>query len=307
VSIVPDGDGAAVGIEATAAPPSPQDTASTVPSAPATGTGTRGRRHQALTRLRGDIPRSVHLGLGVLGVLVLLGGWTVLAATMGSESFLLPTPAEAWSAGLELYRSGDLVADLSASGRRIAIGYGISISIGVVLGVLIGSFRSAAAFVEPQVALLRYIPASALTPLFLLWLGIDEAPKIALIVVGTVFYNVLMVADVARAVPRELINASYTLGAGRLTILRRVLLPHSWPGIIDVARVNLAAGWLMLVVAELLAAQEGLAFRVVRAQRFRQVDTMFALLIVFAAIGLVSDLLLRALRNRTAPWSEGSR
>ncbi|MGH9213103.1 MAG: ABC transporter permease [Acidimicrobiales bacterium] len=305
MSIVPDDDHQAVVIEPTDSVPSAQvTTASSVTSA--TATRTRGRRHRALTRLRGDIPRSMYLGLGVLGVLGLLGGWTVLAASMGSESFLLPTPAEAWSAGLELYRSGDLMADLSASGRRMAIGYGISIVIGVVVGVLIGSFRSAAAFAEPQIALLRYIPASALTPLFLLWLGIDEAPKIALIVVGTVFYNILMIADVARAAPQELVNASYTLGAGRITILRRVLLPHSWPGIIDVARVNLAAGWLMLVVAELLAAQEGLAFRVVRAQRFRDVETMFALLIVFAAIGLVSDLLLRALRNRTAPWSEGS-
>jgi NitT/TauT family transport system permease protein len=304
VSIVPQDDPEPVTIESTA-PPNRQPTVSSAPSA--TTTGTRGRRHRALTRLRADIPRSVHLGLAALGVLGLLGGWALLAASMGSESFLLPTPAEAWAAGVDLYRSGDLMADLSASLRRIAIGYGISIVIGVAFGVLIGSFRSAAAFVEPQVALLRYIPASALTPLFLLWLGIDEAPKIALIVVGTVFYNILMVADVARAVPKELVNASYTLGAGRLTILRRVLLPYSWPGIIDVARVNLAAAWLMLVVAELLAAQQGLAFRVVRAQRFRQVDTMFALLIVFAAIGLVSDLALRALRNRTAPWSEGSR
>ena len=304
MNIVPQDDPEPVTIERTA-PPNRQPTASSAPSA--TTTGTRGRRHQALARLRGDISRSVHLGLAALGVLGLLGGWALLATSMSSKSFLLPTPAEAWAAGIELYRSGDLMADLSASGRRIAIGYGISIVIGVALGVLIGSFRSAAAFVEPQVALLRYIPASALTPLFLLWLGIDEAPKIALIVVGTVFYNILMVADVARAVPKELVNASYTLGAGRLTILRRVLLPYSWPGIIDVARVNLAAAWLMLVVAELLAAQEGLAFRVVRAQRFRQVDTMFALLIVFAAIGLVSDLALRALRKRTAPWSEGSR
>jgi NitT/TauT family transport system permease protein len=122
-----------------------------------------------------------------------------------------------------------------------------------------------------------------------------------------VFFNILMVADVARSVPQELVDASYTLGAGRVTVLRRVILPHSYPGIIDVARVNLAAGWLMLVVAELLAAQEGLAFRVVRAQRFRDVDTMFALLIVFGIIGVVSDLCLRQLRRRTAPWSEGSR
>lgn len=267
----------------------------------------RGRRQGAALRLRGDIPRSLALGLGVLGLAVLLGGWALVASTMGGESFLLPTPAATWDAFLELYRSGNLMTDLSASTQRIAIGYSISMAIAVVLGVAIASFRSAESFFEPQIGFLRYIPAGALTPLFLLWLGIDEAPKITLIVVGTVFFNILMIADVARSVPQELVDASYTLGAGRLRVLRQVILPHSYPGIIDVARVNLAAGWLMLVIAELLAAQEGLAYRVVRAQRTRSVDTMFAVLIIFGLIGLVSDLALRSLRKRTAPWSEGSR
>ncbi len=82
-----------------------------------------------------------------------------------------------------------------------------------------------------------------------------------------------------------------------------MILPHSMPGIIDVARINLAAAWLMLVVAELLAAQEGLAFEIIQAQRFRAVDTMFALLIVFGVIGLVSDVFLRWFRDRIAPWA----
>jgi len=113
----------------------------------------------------------------------------------------------------------------------------------------------------------------------------------------------LMVADVARNVPRELLNASYTLGAGRWTVMRRVVFRHSVPGIIDVARINLAAAWLMLVVAEVLAANSGLAYRILRAQRFHAVDTMFALLIVLGVIGLVSDLGLRALRHFAAPWA----
>lgn len=292
-------------VEAVGALPTAATQVDAEPTVP-TG-GTRGRRQGAMLRLRGDIPGGVVLGLGTLGVVLLLGGWALVSTTMGSDSFLLPTPAATWDAAVELQRSGELWNDFAASTRRIGIGYGISIVLGVVAGTLVGSFRSVEAFLEPQMGLLRYIPASALTPLFLLWLGIDEAPKIALIVVGTVFFNILMVADVARSVPQELVNASYTLGAGRFTVLRRVILPHSYPGIIDVARVNLAAGWLMLVVAELLAAQEGLAFRVVRAQRFRDVDTMFALLIVFGIIGVVSDLFLRQLRKRTAPWSEGSR
>jgi len=202
-----------------------------------------------------------------------------------------------------LQRDGTLGADLWASLQRVLIGYTISVAIGVVLGIAIGTFASIEAFFEAQIGFLRYIPASALTPLFLIWLGIGEAPKIWLIVVGTVFYNVLMIADVARAVPRELLDASYTLGAGRTTVVRRVILRHCVPGIIDVARINLAAAWLMLVVAELLAAQEGLAYQITRAQRFRAVDTMFALLIVFGLIGLLSDLALRFIRNVTSPWA----
>jgi NitT/TauT family transport system permease protein len=212
--------------------------------------------------------------------------------------------AATWAALVEMWRAGELWTDFTASLQRVGIGYAISIAIGVALGVLVGSFRSAEAFLEPQLGFLRYIPATALTPLLLIWLGIDEAPKIALIVLGTVFYNVLMVADITRAVPRELISAAYTLGAKRLTVLRRVVLPHSWPGIVDVARINLAAAWLMLVVAELLAAQDGLAFRIIRAQRFRRIDRMFALLLVLGLLGIASDLLLRWFRNRSARWAK---
>ena len=277
----------------------------TLDAPPAAPGGTRGRRQRAIGRLRGDIPPSLQLGLGIFGMVLLFGGWAITSAAM--DSFLYPTPAATWDAAVELYRSGDMANDLQASLTRVAIGYGASMAIGIVIGVLMGSFRSAEAVFEPQVGFLRYIPATALTPLFLLWLGIEETPKIALVLVGTVFYNILMVADVARAVPKEQINASYTLGAGRLRVLGRVIFPHSYPGIIDVARINLAAAWLMLVVAELLAAEEGLAYRIARATRGRQVDRMFALLIVFGLIGLLSDVALRQLRRRTAPWSEGSR
>ena len=265
--------------------------------------GGRGTRQSALGRLRGDIPNSVRIALIGAGVLFIVGLWGVASTVWATESFSVPTMAATWDALVEMQREGTLWPDFAASLERVGIGYAISIVIGVALGITIGSFRSAEAFFEPQLGFLRYIPASALTPLLLIWLGIDEAPKITLIVLGTVFYNILMVADVARAVPSQLINSAYTLGAGRLTVLRRVIFPHSWPGIIDVARINLAAAWLMLVVAELLAAQEGLAFRIIRAQRFRRIDRMFALLLVFGLLGIASDLFLRWLRNRTSPWA----
>ncbi|MGE0028904.1 MAG: ABC transporter permease [Thermoleophilia bacterium] len=261
----------------------------------------RGRRQHALLRVREDIPQRWRIGLMVAGLLALFALWIVVAESAGS--ILVPSPGETWDGGRRLWDEGVLAGDTWASTRRILIGYAISMAIAIVLGLAMGTFRSVDSFLEPPVGFMRYIPATALVPLLLFWLGIDEAPKVTLIVVGTVFFNMLMIADVARHVPREIINASYTLGAGRLTVLRRVVLPHSVPGIIDVARINLAAAWSILVVAELLAAQEGLAYRIVQAQRFRQVDEMFAILIIFGVIGVVSDLGLRWLRRVAAPWA----
>lgn len=264
--------------------------------------GTRGRRQHALLRVRDDIPAPWRIGLMAAGLATPILLW-LLISSGSSGDLIVPSPAETWQGAMRLHDDGVLLGDFWASSRRILIGYSISMAIAVVLGLAMGTFRSVEAFLEPTTGFLRYIPATALVPLMLFWLGIDETPKITLIVLGSVFFNLLMVADVARAVPREVISASYTLGAGRLTVLRRVVLPHSLPGIIDVARINLAAAWSILVVAELLAAEEGLAFRIVRAQRFRQIDEMFAILIIFGIIGVVSDLALRALRRRAAPWA----
>lgn len=263
-------------------------------------TATRGRRPSRLLGIRSPIPVGWRLGFGVAGVVALVGLWIWSA---GGGSALIPTPAASWTAFTELVRDGTFQTDLAASAERVAIGYAISMAIGIVVGIGMGTFASVEALFEPMIGFLRYIPAPALLPLFLLVLGIGESPKIWLIVVGTVFYNVLMTADVARAVPREMIDASYTLGAGRFTILRRVILPHALPGIIDVARINLAAAWSMLVVAEILGAQAGLAYQITLSQRFRAVDVMFALLIVFGVIGLLSDVILRQVRNLAAPWA----
>jgi NitT/TauT family transport system permease protein len=266
--------------------------------------GSRGRPLGTLGRIRGQLSLPWRLGLGALGLAGLIVVWVVAAqATAGSEQGVrVPTVAATWSALADLWSTGTLQSDLAASGERILYGYGISVAIGVVVGVAIGAFPGVEGGLEAPIGFVRYIPASALTPLLLLWLGVDEAPKITLIVVGTVFFNILMVADVARGVPRELVHAAATLGASRRRIILRVVVPHSLPGMVDVARINLAAGWLMLVVAELLASDEGLAVRIVRSTRFLNFDVMFAVLIVFGAIGVLSDLALRGARWAVAPW-----
>lgn len=262
----------------------------------------RGRKQHALLRLRGDIPVAARVAIAVVSIVALFGLWWLAADVLVNQAFL-PNPADTVDGLRALWESGDLATDVQASTVRIAEGYAISLAVGVALGVLIGSFRSVEAFWESPVGFLRYVPATALTPLFLVAFGLGDDSKVALVVAGTVFFNTVMIADVARAVPRELIDTAYTLGAGRTRVLARVVMPHCFPGIIDVARVNLAAAWPLLVVAELFAASEGLGYRLQVLRRLSQWDQVFAILLVFAVIGLVSDLFLRWLRNRVSPWA----
>ena len=262
----------------------------------------RGRRQHALLRLRGDIPLGTRIALGVFGIVALVGCWWLAADVLVQKEFL-PNPVDTIHGFESYWNSGDFWSDVWASSLRILKGYSISLVVGVVVGVLIGSFRSVEAFCESPIGFLRYIPATALVPVFLAWLGIDESPKVALVIAGTVFFNIVMIADVARLVPREMILTSYTLGASRTRVMGRVVLPHCLPGMIDVARVNLAAAWPMLVVAELLAATDGLGYRLTVLKRGQAWDQIFAVLFVFAVIGITSDLFLRWFRNRVAPWA----
>jgi NitT/TauT family transport system permease protein len=267
-------------------------------------TGSRGRPLGTVWRIRGQLSLRWRIGLGTAGLVALVVVWVVTAQSTADKGngVRVPTPAATWSAFADLWSAGTLQSDLVASAERIGYGYAISMVIGIVVGVAMGALPAVEGGLEPPVGFLRYIPASALTPLMLLWLGVGEAPKIALVALGTVFFNILMVADVVRAVPRELIRAAATLGASRRRIVLRVVVPHSSPGIVDVARINLAAAWLMLVVAEVLGADEGLAVRIARSAKFLNFDVIFAVLIVFGVIGVASDLALRGLRWLVAPW-----
>jgi NitT/TauT family transport system permease protein len=152
------------------------------------------------------------------------------------------------------------------------------------------------------IGLLRYLPASAFIPLLIIWLGLGEPSKVAILFIGTVFFNTLMTADVVRLVPGALIDVSYTLGARRGEVLRKVVVPHALPGMIDAIRVNAAAAWNFVVVAELIAAESGLGYRIARAQRFTQTDRIFAMLVVIGVIGLALDVTLRLLRDRVGRW-----
>jgi NitT/TauT family transport system permease protein len=255
-------------------------------------------------QLRQPITPRLRMTLMVTSALAPLLAWLVLSGTGVVSPLFLPSPAAVVRAFAKLVSSGAMGHDLAASLRRVGIGFALVVLISVPLGLAIGTFPAFQALFEPVIGLVRYMPATAFIPLLVIWLGLGESSKIALLVIGTVFFNTLMSADAAAQVPRELIDASYTLGASKWVVMRKVIFPHAIPGLIDAMRVNIAATWNLVVVAELVAGQEGLGYRITRAQRFLQTDQIFAVLIVIGLIGVTIDVGFRAVRNGLAPWAK---
>jgi len=275
----------------------------------------RGRTWSALPRRPAPRPRpaafTLRVPLGrrtrllILAVAVLgpLAAWWALSVSgLVKPALYLPTPPATLRAGLDMLSTGQLYSDAAASVGRVAVGFGLAVAVSVPLGIVMGSFATGWSLFEPVIGLLRYLPAAAFIPLLIIWLGLDEEPKIAVIFLGTFFFNTLMTADVVRGVPVALIDVSYTLGARTGDILRKVIIPHSLPGMIDAVRVNAAAAWSFVVVAELIAAQSGLGYRINRLSRLTQVDRIFAVLVVIGVIGLAIDIALRILRDRIGRW-----
>ena len=260
------------------------------------------RRHARLFAIRSPISTRSRWILTTLSVAVPLVAWYVLSASEIVSPTFLPSPLKVWAAGLDMAQSGSLATDTWASVQRVLIGFGLAVAISVPLGILMGSFQAGQSFLEPVIGLLRYLPASAFIPLLLIWLGIGEPSKVAILLIGTVFFNTLMTADAVRLVPGALIDVSYTLGARRGEVLRKVVVPHALPGMLDAMRVNAAAAWNFVVVAELINSESGLGYRITRAGRFLQTDKIFAVLVVIGVIGLTMDIVLRVARDRVGKW-----
>ncbi|MEX2374134.1 MAG: ABC transporter permease, partial [Dehalococcoidia bacterium] len=261
-----------------------------------------GRRTPHLWRIREELPPRTRAMLMATSIAMPVVLWVLLSST--TDTLFTPSLPRIWEAGQALATSGLLLEDAWVSMRRVMTGFAISLAISIPLGLAMGAFRSIQALFEPFIAFVRYMPAPAFVPLLIIAMGLGEAPKIALIVIGTVFFNTLMISNVVWQVPTELIRAAFTLGAGSFGVFRKVIFPYSVPGVIDAARVNLAAAWNLVVVAELFAANEGLGLRIVRMQKFLQTDSIWALLVVIGVLGLVTDLSLRIARDRLAPWSQ---
>ncbi|MGR6808488.1 ABC transporter permease (plasmid) [Sphaerotilus natans] len=258
-------------------------------------------RTMSLWRVRAALPRRLHALLALAGLVLPLLAWWLLSSVAGADPIFLPSPGQVWSRAAGWWDSG-LAGDIGASVGRVLAGFLLSALVALPLGLLIGSFRAVQALLEPLTDFIRYMPAVAFIPLVMLWVGIEESSKVAIIFIGTFFQMVLMVAEDVRRVPMAQIEAAQTMGASRVELLERVILPSARPALLDTLRVTMGWAWTYLVVAELVAAQSGLGHAILKAQRFLQTDKIFAGILLIGLIGLLSDQAFRWLHRRAFPW-----
>lgn len=261
-------------------------------------------KSRGLFALRGELSRRAYGTAAALVFAALFAGWSALSYGELASPLFLPTPTQVLAAGIELGKSGELGADLWASNVRIWEGFLLATAVSLPLGLLSGNVRLFEALVEPLLGFVRYLPVPAFIPLLILYTGIDEAPKILIIFIGAVVQMVLMIADATKQTTSDLLRAALALGATPAELFLRVIWPGSLPRIVDVLRMNLGWAWTYLVVAEMVAAREGLGYRILKAQRFLRVDIIFFYLLLIGALGVACDLLFRAFQSRRFPWAE---
>jgi NitT/TauT family transport system permease protein len=257
--------------------------------------------------IRQDFPKWLSATILLVALAVPLLGWTVISYAGWVPPMFLPTPTAVLQAGITMFQSGDLVADTLTSCGRVGGGFLLAAFIGVPMGIVMGTFTSMENLFTPLVGTVRYMPVTGFVPLIVIWVGLGEDAKILIIFLGVVLYNAIMVADAVKFIPNEMINVAYTLGANRRDVLFKVIIPATFPSVLDTLRVNIAGAWTYLVIAELVAAQNGLGFRIVQAQRFLQTEKVLFCIAVIGLIGLLIDFGLKWISRRLTPWADEAR
>ena len=234
---------------------------------------------------------------------VVLVVWTALTVSGTIPPTFLPSPLSVVQALLRLFVDEHFLYDIGASIYRVQAGFILAALLAVPLGLWTGSSVRAQRFVDPLVGFLRYLPVPALVPLCILWIGIGNPQKIAVIFLGVFFQLTVMVRDAALAVPRTYLDLSSTLGLTPLQRLTHVMLPASLPGIYDALRVCIGWAWSYLVVAELVAAASGIGHVIIESQRYLNTAEVFAAILTIGLIGVLYDQIFNALKGVFFPWA----
>lgn len=243
-----------------------------------------------------------HPALGwVLPALALLA-FEVLVRSGVLAAHLFPAPSEIVRTLFDL--GSGLASHIGVSIARVAGGFAIGASLAVVAAVVVGLDRRAEALLDPSFQALRAVPSLAWVPLLLLWLGIDETPKITLIAIGAFFPVYLNLLSGLRNVDRKLVELGEVYSLSRSALVRRILLPASLPSLYTGLRVGLSLAWMFLVAAELIAATRGLGYLLTDGRETSRPDIVLAAILLLAVLGKLSDSVLKSLEKRALVWRD---
>jgi sulfonate transport system permease protein len=236
--------------------------------------------------------------------LLILALWQLAVNQEFYSRSQLPAPLDVLAAGRELQDIGLLVPNVMASVNRVAIGWGVGAAIAIVLGLAVGFSRPVESLLEPTLQAFRAVPSLAWVPLFVLWLGIGETPKLLLIAVGAFFPVYTNLVAGVRQIDRKLVEVGRAYGLRGWSLTREILLPAALPSLSTGLRLGLAQAWLFLVAAELIAASRGLGFLLIDAQNSGRADIILLSIVLLAILGKGTDWLLARGERRLLRWSD---
>jgi sulfonate transport system permease protein len=246
--------------------------------------------------------RLITLATRIASPVAMVALWQVASMTGILSPRILAAPSEIVSAASKLIVSGELVAGLAVSFLRVLAGFSIALIVGVALALVSGLSRLGETIIDPPIQMLKAMPFLGLLPLFILWFGIGEAPKIGLVAFGAVFPIYLTLHGGIRGVDRKLIEAGRTLELGTLGIVRHIVIPGALPSLLVGIRYGLSVAWLSLVVGEQINASSGIGYIITYARDFLQTDIIVVCLLVYAIMGLLTDGLVRMIEAYALRW-----
>jgi taurine transport system permease protein len=250
------------------------------------------------------------LVFGAVGLLTFLGGWELLVRLGFIDPFFLPAPSTVLERMAQLAGGPEAVlwTDIEMSASRVLTGFVLSALVGIPLGLLMGMSSVVRAALNPIISIIRPLPALSWIPLSMLWLGIDEQQKYAIVFMGSFASVLVYTTDATLRVDQTLIAAAQNLGANRLQVIRHVVLPGALPNILSGLKVVLAIAWTCVISAEMVGANSGLGFRIWTAKEWSDTGQVLVGMLCISLTVLLLDILFRTLERFLLPWQrEGSR
>jgi len=258
--------------------------------------------------LRGSVDRYYSAFLGLIGICALFAAWELAhILTPEMQRKFLPSVGEVVSKITYLFLEKSYIADVGKSVYRVYLSFFVACIAAVPIGLFMGSFIKLRALINPTVGGLRYLPAASFVPLLLVYFGPTDFAKLALLFLGCVFFLTALVLDNVEAVPKELIESAQTMGAGRWHIVFRVVFRSAAPQILDSMRNMIAVSWTYLVIAEIVAATDGIGAVMMRGARFLHVDIIMGGILTIGVLGVLTDISFRIAGHMLFPYTHSRR